>query len=191
MKKMSQTPPDIYVSTDIETDGPVPGVNSMLSLGSAAFFADKTLVNTFSVNLETLPDAKPDEKTLAWWQTQPDAWQACRQNLQSPEQAMQQYCQWLEQLPGNIIFVGYPLAFDFRFVDYYLHRFAGRNPFGYASIDIRSYIMGMRNVPYRQAGKHRLPKDWFDDLPHTHIALDDAIEQGALFCNILQRQRSR
>jgi hypothetical protein len=22
-------------------------------------------------------------------------------------------------------------------------------------------------------------------LPHTHIALDDALEQGALFCNIL------
>jgi hypothetical protein len=22
-------------------------------------------------------------------------------------------------------------------------------------------------------------------LPHTHVALDDAIEQGALFCNML------
>ena len=30
-----------------------------------------------------------------------------------------------------------------------------------------------------------MPKKWFDPLPHTHKALDDAIEQGALFCNIL------
>lgn len=30
-----------------------------------------------------------------------------------------------------------------------------------------------------------LPRDWFDNLPHTHIALDDAIEQGVLFCNAL------
>jgi hypothetical protein len=30
-----------------------------------------------------------------------------------------------------------------------------------------------------------MPKHWFDDHPHTHIALDDAIEQGALFCNML------
>jgi hypothetical protein len=30
-----------------------------------------------------------------------------------------------------------------------------------------------------------LPKEWFDDLPHTHVALDDALEQGALFCNML------
>ena len=26
----------------------------------------------------------------------------------------------------------------------------------------------------------------FDRLPHTHQALDDALEQGALFCNMLQ-----
>jgi hypothetical protein len=30
-----------------------------------------------------------------------------------------------------------------------------------------------------------MPKRWFDDLPHSHVALDDAIEQGALFCNML------
>jgi hypothetical protein len=30
-----------------------------------------------------------------------------------------------------------------------------------------------------------MPKDWFDPLPHTHVAMDDAKEQGALFCNIL------
>ena len=31
-----------------------------------------------------------------------------------------------------------------------------------------------------------MPKRWFDDLPHTHKALDDAIEQGSMFCNIYQ-----
>jgi hypothetical protein len=30
-----------------------------------------------------------------------------------------------------------------------------------------------------------MPEHWFDDLPHTHKALEDAIEQGALFCNML------
>jgi hypothetical protein len=35
--------PEIYVSTDIEADGPIPGMNSMLSFGSAAYLADKTL----------------------------------------------------------------------------------------------------------------------------------------------------
>jgi hypothetical protein len=35
-----------------------------------------------------------------------------------------------------------------------------------------------------------MPKRWFDKLPHTHRALDDAIEQGALFCNMLAEWRS-
>ena len=39
---------EIYVSTDIEADGPIPGQNSMLSFGSAAYKADKTLVYDFS-----------------------------------------------------------------------------------------------------------------------------------------------
>jgi hypothetical protein len=30
-----------------------------------------------------------------------------------------------------------------------------------------------------------MPPAWFDDLPHTHVALDDALGQGALFCNML------
>ena len=51
---------EIYVSTDVEADGPIPGPNSMLSFGSAAYTADKVLVATFSANLETLPDAQSD-----------------------------------------------------------------------------------------------------------------------------------
>ena len=55
---------EIYVSTDVETDGPIPGMNSMLSFGSAAYLEDKTLVSTFTANLETMPDAKGDPKTM-------------------------------------------------------------------------------------------------------------------------------
>jgi hypothetical protein len=29
---------EIYISTDVETDGPIPGPNSMLSFASAAYF---------------------------------------------------------------------------------------------------------------------------------------------------------
>jgi hypothetical protein len=43
----------------------------------------------------------------------------------------------------------------------------------------------MLKKPYRKSTKKNMPSRWFDDLPHTHLALDDAIEQGALFCNIL------
>ena len=35
---------EIYVSTDVESDGSAPGLNSMLSFASAAYLADKTLL---------------------------------------------------------------------------------------------------------------------------------------------------
>jgi hypothetical protein len=39
---LPEPPPaiEIYVSTDVETDGPIPGVYSMLSFASAAYRAD-------------------------------------------------------------------------------------------------------------------------------------------------------
>ena len=40
---------EIYVSTDVETDGPLPGVHSMLSIGSAAYTADKVLIDSVRV----------------------------------------------------------------------------------------------------------------------------------------------
>ncbi len=181
--------PEIYVSTDIETDGWRPGFNSMLSIGSAAFFADGTLLDTFTANLETLPDATQEPKTMQWWSTQKSAWEACRNDLQSPEFAMKAYNAWLCKLPGRPIFVGYPLAFDYPFVSYYLNHFAGNNPFGFAAIDIRSYAMGLRGKDYRHSGREYLPKRLLSQMKNNHVALDDALEQGRLFCNLLAEGR--
>ena len=36
---------EIYVSTDVEVDGPIPGLYSMLSVGSAAYQFDKTRID--------------------------------------------------------------------------------------------------------------------------------------------------
>jgi hypothetical protein len=58
---------EIYVSTDVEADGPIPGPNSMLSFGSAAYTGGKELIGTFSANLETLTGATADPKTAEWW----------------------------------------------------------------------------------------------------------------------------
>ena len=177
---------EIYVSTDVEADGPIPGPYSMLSFASAAYTADKQLIGTFSANLETLPGASAHPETAAWWLTQPDAWAACRSNLASPEDVMPRYVAWLHALPGKPVFVAYPAGFDFLFVYWYLMRFAGESPFGHSALDIKTFAMAMLKTPYRQSTKNRLPDRWFDDLPHTHVALDDALEQGALFCNMLK-----
>ncbi|NJD34829.1 MAG: 3'-5' exoribonuclease [Betaproteobacteria bacterium] len=178
---------ELYVSTDIETNGPMVGKHAMLSIGSAVFTADKQLLATFSANLETPSDTEPDERTMAWWSAQSSAWAACRVNLEAPKKAITRYVAWLKELPGNLVFVAYPAAFDFPFVLWYLGHFAGENPFGYSVIDIKTFAMAIMRKPYRECGRASMPNEWFDPCPHTHVALDDAIEQGQLFCNIIRR----
>jgi hypothetical protein len=182
---------EVYVSTDVETDGPIPGPHSMLSFASAAYRSDKTLIGTFSANLETLPGAVGDPETMAWWKERAAAWQACRENLEAPAAAMSRYLAWVQSLPSKPVFVAYPAGFDFLFVYWYLLRFVGQSPFSHSALDIKTYAMAMLKICYRDSTKRNMPKRWFDDLPHTHVALDDAIEQGALFCNMLRENSER
>lgn len=180
---------EIYISTDIESDGPIPGPHSMLSLGSAAYSADKTLLSTFSANLETLDGAQADPETAQWWAGQPEAWAACRRDPQPPAAVMHDYVRWIRSLGGKPVFVAYPAGFDFLFVYWYLIRFTGESPFSHSALDIKTYAMAVLKTDYRRSTKRNMPKQWFDPLPHTHVAVDDAIEQGALFCNMLRHNR--
>src|SRR5689334_10728448 len=175
-----------FISTDVETDGPIPGPHSMLSLGSAAYTPQKQLLSTFSANFETLPGSvgtsedgrvvgKP-ARCLGSLPRKPGIAQG----------AMVRYLTWVRSLSGRPVFVAYPAGFDFLFVYWYLMRFAGESPFSHSALDMKSYAMALLKTEYRESTKRNMPKQWFDDLPHTHVALDDAIEQGALFCNMLQ-----
>jgi hypothetical protein len=181
---------EIYISTDIEADGPIPGPHSMLSIGAAAYTADKVLVSTFSANLETLPGAQAHPKTAEWWATQPEAWAACRKDLELPRPAMTRFVSWIKSLDGKPVFVAYPAAYDFMFVYWYLMKYVGESPFSHSALDIKSFAMAVLRSNYRESTKRNMPKRWFENLPHTHVALSDAIEQGALFCNMLKESRS-
>lgn len=182
---------EIYVSTDVESDGPIPGPHSMLSFASAAYRADKTLVATFAANLHPLPGAAGHPDTLRWWATQPDAWLATRVDPEDPAAVMPRYVAWLKGLPGKPVFVAYPAGFDFLFVYWYLMRFAGESPFSHSALDVKTFAMAVLKSDYRSATKRNMPPRWFDALPHTHRALDDALEQGALFCNMLAESRGQ
>jgi hypothetical protein len=147
--------PEIYVSTDIEADGPIPGPHSMLSIGAAAFSQDKKLVSTFSANLELLPDAVGDAKTMEWWKSQPDAWAATRQNARPPAEVMAEYIGWVKSLPGKPVFVGYPVAYDFMFVYWYMIRFTGGSPFSHSALDIKTLAMAALGTDYRDSTKRQ------------------------------------
>ena len=177
---------ETYVSTDIETDGPIPGENSMLSLGSVAFDGNGAEIASFEINFAALPGAAPNPKTMEWWQTQPEAWAAARKDPVEPKAAMARYIAWVDKLPGDPVFVAYPLLFDMMFVYWYLIRFCGRSPFSHSGIDIKTMAYAaMGSASYRGAAKRNMPKHWKPPRnKHTHVAIEDAREQGRLFFSI-------
>ena len=54
----------LYLSVDIEADGPIPGPYSMLSIGAVAITIDGKIVGTFSANLAPLPQASQHPETM-------------------------------------------------------------------------------------------------------------------------------
>ncbi len=181
--------PEIYVSIDIEADGPIPSANSMLSIGAAAFRRGSTSpISTFEANLEPLPGAGQDPDTMAWWSRFPEAWTHVTTGAVPAEGGMTSFKRWANDLPGKKVMVVYP-TWDFMWVHWYLCRFTGDGkPFGIGALDIKSMLFagGAISRDFKGVSKRRMPKHYFEGAPpHTHKALDDAIGQGVLFVNAL------
>ncbi len=175
-----------YCSVDIETDGPIPGQNSMLSFGAAAYSSDGNLLETFTANLKTLPLAVADPSTTEFWNQNKKAFDETRKEIQDPKTAILNFSKWVSKFPGKPVFVAYPATFDFMFVYWYLIHFTGSSPFSFSALDIKSYFMGMSKGNFKNSTKRNMPGKWFPKAKHSHIALEDALEQGELFMNMFR-----
>lgn len=179
---------ECYLSTDIEADGPIPGEFSMLSFASVAIVPDKGEIGSFSSNLHRLPSAGQDEGTMTWWENHPEAYKACRRDLQEPGPAMHDYFRWMKHIADSgyrPVFVGYPATYDFMFIYWYLMFFVGECPFGFQGLDMKSYAMAKLGTSFKGTIKKVMPESWFSGRKHTHRAIDDAREQGELFMAML------
>lgn len=190
-----------YVVTDIEVDGPWPGPNSMRSFASVAVTAAGRRRGIFEAVLEQLPGAAPHPRTLAWFQTQPEAWAAATTDPEPVALVMQSFVDWVRDLPRPRMFAAHPLAFDGGWIDYYLRRFTryglvqgpyeeGRL-FDDAGLCIRSYAAAVTGRPVAEVSPLTLPSEWFGDVPHTHRAIDDARGYANLLCALLGRAKDK
>lgn len=199
---MLMSKPELYVSLDIETNGPCPGLNSMLSIGAAAFtITSGTPVDTFYRKMFPMQGIEYMENsdTMKWWDTQPEAWEEVNREQVSPAEAMHDFGFWLDGIQkghhAKLVAAAWPAAFDFGYVNYYLHQFYGDNPLGFACLDIRSYANGLFNTAgyYERISEGDLYKKYELDITglRPHVAVDDAVKQGMLLMSLIEEARMR
>lgn len=182
----SQPKPVLFLSFDIESDGPAPGLNSMLAMGWAGFTETGQLVFEYEAHLKPLPDATPNEKTMSWWKLPENAmaWEYVQTNQRDPSEVCRDFAAHLEKLTQSYTLepVAWPAAFDWQYINYYFHRFLGCNPLGYSAMCIEAYIWALTKKASSN-DVHRADLVQYKDpkYPHTHRALDDAKEQGSMF----------
>lgn len=191
------SPTEIYVVTDIETDGPWPGPNSMRSFASVALSADGTRYGEFEAVLEELPGAAPNARTLAWFAGQPEAWAAATTDPGPVPAVLERYVAWIRDLPARPVFAASPIAFDGLWIDHYLRRFTRyglvQGPyeddrlFEGAGLCLRSYAAAVTGRSVTEVSPATLPAAWFGDVPHTHRAIDDARGYAHLLVELSRR----
>jgi hypothetical protein len=195
---------EIYISTDIEADGPIPGEYSMISLGSVALDENGDILEKFYEKLERIPGAKQHPQTMGFWEENKEAYSEATSGAKPLKEVMNKYADWLEEISNKhkkkLYFLAYPATWDFMFVSWYLIKFVKRYeknhfldiPFHHQGVDIRTFAMVQLKKPYSESGTSSMPKRWLTEKSENlmeHKAIDDALNQGLMFIKILKENR--
>ncbi|WP_317852425.1 MTH938/NDUFAF3 family protein [Streptomyces venezuelae] len=186
------TRPSLYISVDIEADGPIPGPYSMISFGAsvagrqdgASYTPADPEQQTFYRELRPVSEEFVPEALAV---SGLDRDRLVREGA-DPAAAMDEFRAWVREVSAGAqpVMCGYPAPFDWTFLYWYLIRFGGDSPFGHSGcLDMKTLYAAKARVPLRAAVKGRMPRELLSRRRHTHHALDDAIEQAELMSNLM------
>lgn len=172
-----EVPNEVFISVDIETSGPIPGEYSMLSIGACLVDAPEA---KFEHRLKPLNrNADPEALAISGFSLE-----ELEQNGVEPCQAMAEFDAWVKAACGGIgvaVFVGLNAPFDWSFINYYFHRFYGKNPFGFTALDIKAYYMGVTGSLWRDTRSSAMASHLHPAQRGSHNAVQDAVYQAELF----------
>lgn len=168
--------PEVFISVDVESSGPIPGHYSMLSLGACVVGSnDKGFYVEFKpLNDNAVPEAIKvtgfDLATLA-------------EKGERPEVAMKKLAEWVKEVAGDAepVLVSFNAGFDWSFVNWYFIHFLKDNPFGFAALDIKSFYMGLTGCSWDDTKSSRVRPEFQPATAGDHNALNDARSQGEMF----------
>jgi hypothetical protein len=184
--------PSLYISVDIEADGPIPGPYSMLSLGAAVagvqdaagFTATDPEERTFYRELRPISEEfVPEALAVSGLDRE-----RLKREGSEPAVALAEFTDWVREVSAGAqpVMAGYPASYDWTFLYWYLIRFNGRSPFGHSGcLDMKTLYATKARLPLRAVAKGTMPRELLSRRRHTHHALDDAVEQAELLANLM------
>jgi hypothetical protein len=172
--------PDVFISIDIESDGPIPGDYSMSSLGAVVVGSPE---HTFYREFRPISD-RFDPQAAAVSGLDRSRLMASGQD---PAEGMREFASWIASVTagGRPVFVAFNATFDWMFVHWYFIHFVGDDPFGISGLDIKAYYMAaLAKRTWAETTKKAIEPRFLSERPHTHNALDDACEQAEVFAKL-------
>jgi hypothetical protein len=126
----------LYV-VDVESDGPIPGKYSMVSLGAVK--VEPGLTQTFYGRTRPISDLWLPEALAISGATREE-----HMTYDEPGEVMERFEQWVNATTkGKPVLFSDNLAYDWQFVNWYFHTYLGRNPFGWSGRRIGDLYCGM------------------------------------------------
>jgi len=152
-----------YIVVDVESDGSSPWNRSMVCFG-AVLVNEQTKTfygQTRPINIEFDTDAL----SVSGFSRKE------HEQFDDPKEVMEAFEKWiLDVSDGRPTFISDNLAYDWKWIDYYFHRYLGRNPFGFSGRRIGDLYCGMM----KDAGKNSDWKRKYRKTKHNHHPVSDA-----------------
>lgn len=157
-----------YIVVDVESDGELLGENSMVCFGAVLLDKEGRLDKTFYGKTKPISDKwKPEALAVSGFTRK------IHETFDEPKQVMLDFETWLKEVCGESkpVLISDNNGYDASWINYYFHRYLGRNYFGWSSRRIGDLFCGFYNDPYYKWKKHRDNEKY----PHNHNPLSDAL----------------
>lgn len=171
---------DVYISVNIKTSGPMPPDYSILSIDACAV---RGMTQSFYVEMKPLNSNAVPEVLAANGMVL----KKLEETGLDPQEATLRFIEWVREVTGlgRPVLVSLTSTLDWSFINWYTHKFAGSNPFGYGAVDIRTYEMARQRCSWGAVSlieDHGELNFWRNKNNYT------ALEQARLFRKSIMEQ---
>lgn len=153
-----------YIVVDVESDGPYPGeVDGYSMVCFGAVIVEPSLSKTFYGKVKPISrEWKPDALAISGFTRKE------HEKFDDPIEVMENFINWINtNTKGRPVFISDNNGYDWQFINFYLWRYGGKNPFGFSSRRIGDMWCGYKNDMH-------IAWKWMRETTHTHNPVDDA-----------------